>query len=222
MGNLTLEWHDGTTYTGQVLIDTANQRTQGMMSRRFPVAGEALRFFEHSVLDMLPLGGRAVLRGDGSSPTWTSPNEIAMLERVEITAGSTTQKTTQVVPPTAARLFGRTKIEFYQNPPSGAKIRITALVLPKAPATVAEVVNFPYAGLWVDYAITEMYRQSQEQGPLSDEIELTSLYAFWKASADQQRDAILLTLGYTQQPQQSGSGGGGGRSSGGGGGGGRR
>jgi hypothetical protein len=207
MGNLTLEWHATTSYPVQQLIDEMDAITQGMLTRRFPQETDHIRFLNHARQAMAPLGGRAVLRGTGAEKTWTSPNDIQMLERVEITAGTGTTKTMQVVPPTAARLFGRHKLEFYQAPPAAAEIRLTALCSPIEPVTVATVVSFPYPRAWVEYAIVQMYKQVQEQGPASDELEITSLYAFWKQVADEGRDAALLTLGYGVEEQQGGGGG---------------
>jgi hypothetical protein len=226
MGNLTIEWHEYGNYPVQQLIDEMDKLTQGMLTRRYPDELDHIRFLNHARQAMAPLGGRAVLRntvGQSSDKNWTSPNEIQMLERVEITAGTGAAKTTQVLPPTAARLFGRHKLEFYQTPPAGASIRITALCSPAEPLTAATVVSFPYPRAWVEYAIVQMYKQSQEQGPASDELELQSLFGFWKATADEGRDAALLTLGYGAPGAETGSGGGGrgggGRSRGGGGGG---
>jgi hypothetical protein len=212
MGILTIEWHEYGNYPVQQLIDQMDKLTQGMLTRRYPDELDHIRFLNHARQAMAPLGGRAVLRNGATSvdKSWISPNEIQMLERVEITATVNGRETTQVVPPTAARLFGRHKIEFYQPPPSNAKIRLTALCSPAEPLTAATVVSYPYPRAWVEYAIVEMYKQTQEQGPASDELELASMYTFWKIAADEGRDAALLTLGYGQQEQGQSRGGGGG------------
>lgn len=202
MGDLVLDWENPNTFPVTSFVAEMNGMTQGMLTRRFPDPLWQLRFVDRARGSLAPLGGRAKLTGTGASKYWKSPNIIVKLERVEVTAGTGAARTTQLVPVPAARLYGNQAIEFHQTTPAAAEVRVTALCLPSQPADMNSVVGFPHLYLWIDYAVAEMYKASQEEGPLSDDAELLGLYQYWKSVADERKFDILTSLGYELPPEE--------------------